>query len=127
MSLETVRLSQREKEQLQRVKRDTGIKNWNILCRWALCLSLAENTEPILAEIPADSNVEMTWKTFGGADSDVFEALIRWRLRATDETGETRDADYVRAHLHRGIGYLFGNRQIRALPELIAAAVREDS
>ena len=44
MSLETVRLSQRGKEQLIKLKRVTGIKQWNVLCRWALCVSLADPT-----------------------------------------------------------------------------------
>jgi len=37
MIMKTVRLSQSSKDQLSRLKGKTGIKNWNILCRWALC------------------------------------------------------------------------------------------
>ena len=60
MSLETIRLSEPAKDQLSRVKRTTPIKNWNILCRWALCLSLAEKTVPGPSKIATDSSVEMT-------------------------------------------------------------------
>ena len=79
MSLETIRLSEQAKDQLTRVKRNTRIKNWNVLCRWALCMSLAEETKPNPSKISADSSVEMTWKVFGGADADVYLALIKQR------------------------------------------------
>jgi DNA sulfur modification protein DndE len=35
MIIKQVRLSQQAKDQLARLKGKTGIKNWNILCRWA--------------------------------------------------------------------------------------------
>lgn len=60
MSPKQIRLSSQAKEQLIRLKTRTGISQWNILCRWAFCLSLAEPTPPTPVEIPADSNVEMT-------------------------------------------------------------------
>ena len=40
------KLSQPEKEKLIRIKSRTGIQNWNIICRWALCWSLNEETIP---------------------------------------------------------------------------------
>ena len=124
MSLDTIRLSQRAKDQLTRVKRDTGIKNWNVLSRWALCLSLAESSPPALARIPSDSSVEMTWKVFGGADADIYHALIVQRcmidgLGADAETVEQQ----LRLHLHRGIGYLFGATSLKSLEGLLGVAL----
>ena len=46
MIMKQIRLSQQAKDQLSRLKGKTGIKNWNILCRWALCYSLSEKTIP---------------------------------------------------------------------------------
>lgn len=46
MAVEHVRVSQQAKDHLVRLKRITGIKNWNVLCRWALCVSLAEESTP---------------------------------------------------------------------------------
>ena len=66
MIIKQIRISQTAKEQLSRLKGKTGIKNWNILCRWALCYSLSEGTIPTDLNIIADSNVEMSWYTFGG-------------------------------------------------------------
>jgi DNA sulfur modification protein DndE len=124
MSLELIRLSQRGKEQLTRSKRDTGIKNWNVLSRWALCLSLAETSPPPPAKIPADSSVEMTWKVFGGADADVYTALLIQRcLNDGLDPDEDTLAEQLRLHLHRGIGYLFGDPRLKSLPGLVARAV----
>lgn len=124
MSLDTIRLSQRAKEQLSKAKRDTGIKTWNVLSRWAFCLSLAEPSPPAPAKIPTDSSVEMTWKVFGGADADIYLALLKQRCR-TDGLGTdpTTLAEQFRLHLHRGIGYLFGNKSLKSLDGLIERAV----
>lgn len=124
MSLETVRISQRAKDQLLRAKRDTGIKNWNILCRWALCLSLAEPSIPAPARIPLDSSVEMTWRTFAGDESELYLAIIRQRLfddgLPTDDETVT---EQFKLHLHRGVGYLFGDQHYKSLPGLIRAVL----
>ncbi len=42
--LDRVRISQAAKDQLIKLKRVTKIDQWNILCRWAFCRSLAEPT-----------------------------------------------------------------------------------
>lgn len=55
MIIKQVRLSQQAKDQLSRLKGKTGIKNWNILCRWALCYSLAEKTLPTDIPLASDS------------------------------------------------------------------------
>ena len=124
MSLETVRLSQRAKDQLSRSKRDTGIRNWNVLSRWALCLSLSEPSVPAPARIPTDSSVEMTWKVFGGSDADVYAALITQRCH-DDGLGTDSEtvAEQFRLHLHRGVGYLFGDPRLKSLDGLLARAL----
>ena len=40
--IETVRTSEKGKTQLITLKRRTGIQNWNVLCRWAFCISLKD-------------------------------------------------------------------------------------
>ena len=124
MAIEHIRLSQRGKEQLIKLKRGTGIENWNILCRWALCISLAERSVPPPAKIPADSNVEMSWKVFGGRYADLYLALLKERcvLDALGTDPETL-AQQFRLHLHRGISYLAANKQLRKIQDLISLAV----
>jgi DNA sulfur modification protein DndE len=120
MSHETVRVSQQGKEQLIKLKRVTRIKQWNVLCRWALCLSLRDPSPPLSTAIPADSNVEMTWRTFAGPHGDVYLALLRYRCHTDGH--EVNDASLgatLNAHLHRGIGLLAGDPDLRTVEDLV--------
>ena len=124
MPIEHIRVSQQAREQLIRLKRHTGIDHWNVLCRWAFCRSLAEPSVPPPAKHPADSNVEMSWRVFGGRHSDLFLALLKERcladgLGVDDETLTTQ----FRLHLHRGIAYLANDRSIRSVAALTATAL----
>lgn len=121
MAIEHIRLSQQAKDQLIKLKRVTGIEHWNVLCRWALCLSLAEQSVPPQSKIPADSNVEMSWKVFGGRYADLYIALVKERC-VRDGLGADPDAvaQQFRLHLHRGISYLAGNKELRRIDDLIA-------
>ncbi len=103
--IESIKVSEKAKQQLIQLKRKTGIDQWNTLCRWAFCLSLAESSIPPFEEIPADSNLEMTWKTFSGQYGQVYEAILKQRLIEDDLSVE--EAPYwFRIHLHRGISYI---------------------
>ena len=79
MAIEHIRLSQKAKDQLVKLKRVTGIEHWNVLCRWGLCVSFAEQSVPPATKVPADSNVEMSWKVFGGRYADVYFAHLKER------------------------------------------------
>ncbi|KAM3116313.1 DNA sulfur modification protein DndE [Phormidesmis sp. 146-33] len=118
--VERVRISQAAKDQLIKLKRVTKIDQWNILCRWALCRSLAEPTPPSPIAIPADSNVEMTWQVFGGAIADLL--IIAFRQRCHDD-GLSPDqetfATQFRLHLHRGIGYLAADPDLKKVEDLV--------
>ena len=121
MAIEHIHLSQQAKDQLTRLKRTTGIGAWNVLCRWALCVSLAEPSVPPRKRIPADSNVEMTWRVFGGGLGDVYLALVKERCeRDSLGTDDRTVARQFRLHLHRGIAYLASNRDLRGIADLVA-------
>ena len=95
MIVKQIRLSQQAKDQLSRLKAKTGIKNWNILCRWALCYSLAEKTLPTDIPIASDSNLEMSWYTFGGDYYEIYEALVKaWCISMGLETDVYKRQEY---------------------------------
>jgi DNA sulfur modification protein DndE len=121
MSLEHIRLSTQARDQLIRLKRATGIKNWNVLCRWALCLSMADKAPPIDKEINTDSSVEMSWKVFGGEYQGIYLALLRQRCKqdGLEPSPETL-ARQLKLHLHRGITILAGDRTLRSIAGLFA-------
>jgi DNA sulfur modification protein DndE len=119
MSIRQVRLSNQAKEQLIRLKTRTGIQQWNILCRWAFCLSLSEKTPPTPIDIPADSNVEMTWQVFGGEHNELYLAALKQRCfhDGVSIDPESLNAQ-LRLHLHRGIGYLATPGVVKSISDL---------
>ncbi|MEV4245033.1 DNA sulfur modification protein DndE [Streptosporangium canum] len=123
MSLDTIRLSQPARDQLIKLKRVTGIKNWNVLCRWALSLSLADPSPPLIREVITDSNIEMSWRTFAGTYGDMYMALLKQRCINDGEvlTEEILGQTLI-IHLHRGIGYLAGRKNLNTISDLVAIA-----
>ena len=124
--IERIRLSQTAKDQLLKLKRNTKIEQWNILCRWAFCRSLAETTPPSPVPIPQDSNVELTWKVLGGEIDDLLLLALKHRCRndGLDTDKETLISQF-RLHLHRGIGYLAGDPNIKRIEDLIEMATKK--
>jgi DNA sulfur modification protein DndE len=122
--INTIKLSQTAKDQLSKLKRFTKIDQWNILCRWAFCRSLAEPSIPSPVPIPADSNVEMTWRVFGGDIADTLLIALKQRCH-NDGLGTDKEtlATQFRLHLHRGIGYLAGDQTIKKIEDLIDVAI----
>jgi DNA sulfur modification protein DndE len=120
MALEHIRVSQEGREQLIKLKRVTGIEHWNVLCRWAFCLSLREPSLPPSITIGGDSSVEMSWKTFGGSAADVYWGLLQLRC-VKDGLPLTNDelARQFRLHLHRGIAMLSRDRGLRNVADLL--------
>ena len=120
MIVRQLKLSQKEKDKLIRIKAKTGLESWNVICRWSLCISIADPTVPFGPDVPSDSNVEMSWGTFGGEYQELYDAIFRERCRQ-DGIGEdpVQIAKYFRLHLQRGISALAAKTGPRNLPELL--------
>ena len=127
MLVKQIRLSTASKEKLSRLKGKTGIKNWNVLCRWAFCFSLHEGTVPTDVPIVADSNVEMSWYTFTGEYSEIYESLMTaWCFEKEIEPTEENLSKYFKLHLERGIAYLSGTNFIKSIDDLLDLALKEN-
>jgi DNA sulfur modification protein DndE len=124
MSIKQFRLSAQARDQLIRLKTRTGVGQWNILCRWAFCLSLHQPTPPTPIEVPSDSNVELTWQVFGGDAQELYLALLKERCRRDGlDTSDEVLLRQFRLHLHRGIGYLATPQQVRSIADLVRLGV----
>lgn len=124
MIMKQIRLSNAAKDKLSRLKGKTGIKNWNVLCRWAFCFSLHEDTIPTDITICSDSNVEMSWYTFAGEYSELYDALIiEWCTEKGIELTDDNLSKYFKLHLERGISYLTGTNFIKSLDDLLNLAI----
>lgn len=120
MIVETVRLSEKAKNQLIQIRRKTGIDQWNVVCRWALMLSLREEYPPPKEEITTDSNIEIAWRTFSGSMDPAITALVRYVYHDHDKQHEYEDiSDFFKLHLHRGISYL-AEKKVQSMADLYA-------
>jgi len=124
MSIETVRISERGKDNLVNLKRKTRVKNWNVLCRWGFCVSLADETPPKQIEIEGFSSVEMTWKVFGGKYEGIYISLLKQRMY-NDDIPITEDnmREQFKLHLHRGIQFLAYDKSITSIQDLVKMAL----
>ena len=124
--IERVRLAKTAEDQLIKLKRSTKIKQWNILCRWAFCRSLAEPSIPSPVPIKTDSKVEIAWNVFGGEIVDILLIALKQRCHK-DGLGtepETLKQQFT-LHLHRGIGYLAGDNSLSAIEDLVGLSLTE--
>ena len=123
MFIKQIKLPTQSKDRLSRLKGRTGIQNWNVLCRWALCFSLSEGTIPTDFELPADSNLEMSWLTFTGENHEIYEALVRaWCIENDIPINDEMLNKYFKLHLNRGISYLAGTGVIKSIDDLVYLA-----
>lgn len=107
MIIDRVRLSAAAKQQLITLKRRTGIEHYNVICRHALCASLA-NVSPAPPEaLQFSGGIEIDWKIFAGdAESTYLNLLI---VRARVDHGESSPQairQVLTSHVHRGLSYL---------------------
>jgi DNA sulfur modification protein DndE len=119
MTIETVRLTEKAKTNLIMLKRKTGIGNWNVLSRWAFCVSLSDPSIPPKEKIQADSSIEMTWKVFGGTNADLYFALLVQRCKQDGfELTPKILNEQFKLHIHRGIAYLATNSKLKTISML---------
>jgi DNA sulfur modification protein DndE len=66
----------------------------------------------------------MSWRVFGGEISDILLIALKQRCY-NDNLGTDKEtlATQFRLHLHRGIGYLAGDPNIKKIEDLIAIAL----
>lgn len=124
--VEVVRVSEVSRLNLIALKKRTGIENWNILCRWGFCLSLADRSPLAPTDRGEMSSVEMTWSTFGGTYADLYAGALKARCV---ESGIALDkqsyAEQFRLHLERGLLKLVGLEETRSLEGFLGLAVIE--
>jgi DNA sulfur modification protein DndE len=115
---ETLRLGKQSRDNLIKIKRVTGIEHWNIICRWALLVSLRESTRPVSPPETSEGGVEIAWKVFAGDFGDVLACLLQ--LRNHDDGKSNVDlATSLRAHVTRGLGYLASGTETKTISDFM--------
>ena len=98
-----LRFSQTLKSQMIKIKAETGLENWNTLCRWALCFSLELDNEPPEQRFQNDSNLEISWQVIAGDTLEPLTDLILSRYKKLTEDHESGIESYVKCHIARGL------------------------
>jgi DNA sulfur modification protein DndE len=106
-SIDTIRVSDKGKDLLAKIKRTTGIPTWNVICRMAFCLSLRDKSTPPPASEGDKPAIEIAWKIFGGENAEIYKALLLKRYsneRATNPNLSLEEC--LKRHIFRGLGSL---------------------
>jgi len=124
---DTLRLGKQSRDNLIKIKRVTGIEHWNIICRWALLVSLREPTRPVLPPESTEGGVEIAWRVFAGDLADVLSALTCTRMRAEEDAKDYDGAAAIRAHVTRGLGYLASGTETRSIADFVRRWINVES
>lgn len=115
--VEHVKISNKGRDILLKIKRRTGLEHWNEICRLALCKSLANNTPPPKVEKFGETAIDIDWKVFAGSYSDVFAALVV--IKAKNDGIEISNGEevssYFRFHMERGIFLIKDTAELASL------------
>lgn len=117
--IERIRFTSAARNQLVALKRRTGIEHYNVICRHALCISLATPSCPAAESYNFQNGIEMDFRVLTGGHEAIYLNLVR--VRAVQDGVKQDDAsirDYLTRHLHRGLAYL--NTLKGEGPDLIA-------
>ena len=74
-NIDILRTSMNVKNSLTRIKSITGISNWNILCRWAFCLSVKQTSLPREVEEKLDG-IEIDYDVLVGKNKSIYTQLL---------------------------------------------------
>ena len=110
IKLDTVRTTLGVKHTLNRLKHLTGIETWNVLCRWAFCLSIKQENLPREIEETLDG-VEIDYEVFAGKNKDIYtQLLINNLLKYKIEINKRNLSKYLYAHINRGVNIMYSNK-----------------
>jgi DNA sulfur modification protein DndE len=105
--IESIKLTETEREMLVRIKRKTGIESWNVLCRWAYFLGLSHEKPATNTSHEKRDAVEIKWETFAGKNSNIYSAITK--LQYSLEISRKKDItlfDFIHSNLSIGIRIL---------------------
>lgn len=120
LKIESLKLSERSSNEISTIKRNTKIETMNIICRWALTVSLSSDLPP--PPLAKEDKIirEIDWKIFAGDYEHLIMALLKERL-SQEKIELTNDSlnDQLRAHVQRGLSLIASQKKIRSIADFI--------
>ena len=118
LKIESLKLSDRSSNEISTIKRNTKIETMNIICRWALTVSLSSALPP--PPLAKEDKIlrEIDWKIFAGDYEHLIMALLKDRL-FQEKIEITNDSlnDQLRAHVQRGLSLIASQKKIRSIAD----------
>ena len=109
-NIDILRTSMNVKNSLTRIKSITGISNWNILCRWAFCLSVKQTSLPREVEEKLDG-IEIDYDVLVGKNKSIYtQLLINNLVSHKEEINKKNLTKYLNAHVNRGVNIIYTNK-----------------
>ena len=109
-TIDLLRTSANVRNSLTRIKTITGISNWNILCRWAFCLSLKQTSLPREVDEKLDG-IEIDYDTLVGKNKSIYtQLLINNLISHKVEIDRKNLTKYLYAHVNRGVNIIYNNK-----------------
>ena len=109
-TIDLLRTSANVRNSLTRIKTITGIPNWNIICRWALCLSLKQTSLPREVDEKLDG-IEIDFDTLVGKNKSIYtQLLINNLISHKVEIDRKNLTKYLYAHVNRGVNIMYTNK-----------------
>lgn len=108
--IDRVRISSQGRQHLIVIKRKTGIEQYNVICRYALILSLLEKSIPPKEDLVWANGLEIDWRVFCSGETDLYYDLLALRaIRDHVVISDEMIKDLLEIHLQRGLAYLYAN------------------
>lgn len=103
--VENLKIADRGRDLLIKLKRSTGLAHWNEICRIAFCFSLRDSSVPPPYDPISEKLVTIDWKVFAGEHSTVIAGLLILRHRHDSKQGFGGSVEEcLRRHVQRGLG-----------------------
>lgn len=126
MIIDRVRLTAAARNQLIALKRKTGVEHYNVLCRHAFCLSIANPSIPPIEDFNYNGGIDIDWRVFTGGHEALYLNILLLRMHHDNfSIDETMVRQMLALHLHRGLSYMSSRKEddlLIALSEEIGSA-----
>ena len=116
--IDNIKTSSNVKIALTRIKSITRIPTWNVICRWAFCLSLKQTSLPREVDEKLDG-VEIDYDVLVGKNKTIYtQLLINNLIKHKVELNKRNLVKYLNAHINRGVNIIY-NYKLKDISGLV--------
>jgi len=118
--IDSIKTSSNVKIALTRIKSITRIPTWNVICRWAFCLSLKQTSLPREVDEKLDG-VEIDYDILVGKNKTIYtQLLINNLIKHKVELNKRNLIKYLNAHINRGVNIIY-NYKLKEISGLLSS------